>query len=281
MAISIRTLSDSNLESADFILRSAFQRPESWRRELQLFIDLQPAGVFIACQQDNPVGMVAGIIYSDYAYVGLMGVHQDFQRQGIGLALMSHLLDWLDRRGVQQVVLDASPFGQPLYEKLGFVPFDEIFVFQRQIGYPASKRPDKIEFLTQQNLDLIAAPDTQAFGASRKELLQALLGAYHQRAFLLADEGGVNGYLIAQEKRIGPWVADSPGNAALLLDAALSLPYPGLLTVTVPGENVDAIDLLPRYGFELARVNRHMARGTNLSPGQRESIYAQASLSLG
>ena len=49
---------------------------------------------------------------------------------------MGHLLAWLEQHGVQQVLLDASQMGQPLYEKLDFTAFDEIYALQR---HPASQ----------------------------------------------------------------------------------------------------------------------------------------------
>lgn len=282
MPISIRTLSDAELESANDILQSAFQRSERWLSELRLFRKLQPEGVFLASQHGIPAGMVAGIIYSNCAYVGLMGVSQEFQRHGIGLALMGHLLDWLNQRGIHQVMLEASPTGQPLYEKLGFVAYNKVYVFQRQTGGPTIQRPSEVQLLTSQDLDQITATDKQAFGADRGRLLQALLEIYPQRAFLLTDGyGSVNGYLIAQEKRIGPWVMGGPANAELLLRAALSLPFIGPVSIVVPSENTEAVTLLQRYGFEIVRVNRHMKRGPVTPVGQRTKIYAQASLSFG
>jgi ribosomal protein S18 acetylase RimI-like enzyme len=282
MAISIRTLSEADLESADAILKYAFQRSESWLDDLCLFYKLQPKGMFLALQNDMPAGMVASITYSKFAYIGLMGVLQDFQRQGIGLALMEHLLAWLDRQGIHQVKLDASPLGQPLYEKMGFVPFDEVYVLQRKTGESTFQHPTEVQSLSLQNLDLITATDTRAFGADRRRLLQALLEAYPQRAFLLTDRRGrIRGYLIVQEKRIGPWVMEHTANAELLLKAALSLPLDRPISLVVPGENTDAIILLQHCGFEIIRVNRHMARGLVAPAGQREKIYAQASISLG
>jgi len=94
--------------------QSAFRRSESWQNDLQLFCELQPDGIFLACQHNTPVAMVAAINYSNCAYVGLMGVRQEFQNQGIGLTLMGHLLAWLEQHGVQQVLLNASQMGQPL-----------------------------------------------------------------------------------------------------------------------------------------------------------------------
>ncbi len=282
MTISIRTLSDTDLEAADGILSSAFQRAESWQTELRLFQRLQPDGIFFASRDGIPAGMVASIIYSNYAYVGLMGIHHAYQRQGLGNALMEHLLAWVEEQMVPLVKLDASPAGQPLYEKLGFVPFGEVYVFQRQAGQLDVQRPRGMGHITHQYLDLIAPSDTQAFGADRSRLLRALLEIYPLRAFRTMNEQGlVNGYLIAQTKRIGPWIMNESGEAERLLLAALSLPYEGAVSVIVPAENVNAVSLLNQFGFRIVRVNRHMTYGSNTAMGQRVKVYGQTSLSFG
>jgi GNAT superfamily N-acetyltransferase len=282
VTISIRTLSKTDLGTADSILKSAFRRSDSWLSDLHLFRELHPEGIFLACQHNTPTGMVASIIYSNFAYAGLMGVRREFQKQGIGLNLMRHLLAWLDQQGVQQVLLDASPVGQSLYEKLNFMACDEVYVLQRQISQPTFQRPTEVQFISEKNLDLITATDEPVFGADRRRLLQVLLKINPERAFLLQDDDGrLSGYLIGQEKRIGPWVMEDPAKAELLLRAALALPFRGPVSVVVPGKNTNAIALFQHHKFEIVRVNRHMILGLDVSPGQREKIYAQASLSLG
>lgn len=281
MTISIRILSDADIEAADDILGSAFQRAESWQPELSLFQRLQPDGIFLASSAGTPAGMVASIIYSDYAYVGLMGIHQDFQRQGLGLALMEHLLAWMEEQKVPLVKLDASPAGQPLYEKLGFVPLEEVYVFQHT-GRLDCPHPRGIHLITPQSLDLVAASDTLAFGADRSRLLRALLEAYPLRAYrTMNEQGQVSGYLIAQAKRIGPWIMNESRDAERLLLAALSLPFDKNVSVITPAENAEAVALLKRYGFQIARVNRHMAYGPGVFNGQREKVFGQTSLSFG
>jgi GNAT superfamily N-acetyltransferase len=282
MTISIRTLSDADLEAADGILSSAFQRAESWQPELRLFRRLQPDGVFLASRDGIPAGMVASIIYSEYAYVGLMGIHQDSQRQGLGLALMEHLLAWMEEQKVPLVKLDASPAGQPLYEKLGFVPFGEVYVFQRPAGQLDVQHAKGIQLITPQHLDLITAFDTQAFGADRSRLLRALLELYPGRAFLSQDEQNqVTGYLFAQAKRIGPWIMTDGGDTEHLLRQALSLPFNGPVSAVTPAENSHAVSLLQKFGFQITRVNRHMAYGPRPVMGQRKTVYGQTSLSFG
>jgi GNAT superfamily N-acetyltransferase len=273
---------NSDLEAADGILSSAFQRAESWLPELRLFRSLQPEGLFLASKDGIPAGMVASIIYSNYAYVGLMGIHQDFQRQGLGLALMENLLAWMEEQKVPLVKLDASQAGQPLYEKLGFVPLDEVYVLQRPAGLLEGQHAKGIQFLAPQLLDLITTSDTRAFGADRSRLLQALLEIYPERALISREEQGqVYGYLFAQAKRIGPWIIEESGDAALLLRAALSLPFRGTVSVVTPAKNAEAVSLLQRFGFKIIRVNRHMAFGSKATMGQREKVYGQTSLSFG
>ena len=282
MAISIRTLSEADLESADVIIQSAFQRSDSSLKELRIIRKLQPEGAFMAYHRETPIGVVASLMYPAFAYVGPLGVHREFQRQGIGFALMQHLLAWLDQQGVSQVLLDASPMGQPLYEKLDFVVCDQVYVLQRQNGLPPSQLPSDVQHLSPQNLDLITAADTKAFGTDRSRLLGALLEAYPKRGFVLRDgQGEINGYLIARERNLGPWVSQTSAGADLLLKAALSLPYSGPVSVIVPAENSEAIAMLQASGFEITRVLRHMLRGPNKLSRQCEKIYGQASLSLG
>jgi ribosomal protein S18 acetylase RimI-like enzyme len=282
MSISIRLLRDTDLESVVKILRLAFQRSGGWRAELLLNRKIQPDGYFLAEQDGIPVGMVGATIYPAFAYIGLMVVLPAKQRQGIGLALMKYLLAWLDQQQVPLVQLDASLTGQPLYEQLGFVAYKKVEILQQCGRQPTCSYPPRIKPISALDLDLITVPDTNAFGSDRSRVLRLLLETYPGRAFLLPDGSGqINGYLFAQENRIGPWVMQDGRDAEELLKAALSLPFPGPISVAVPEENARAIALLQRYGFESIRVNRHMGKGPGTPTGEREKVFGQTSLSLG
>jgi hypothetical protein len=165
---------------------------------------------------------------------------------------------------------------------LGFVPLDEVCVFQRSTSQLDGQRAKGIQLITPQHLDLVTTSDTHVFGADRSRLLRALLELYPERAFLTEDEQKqVTGYLFAQAKRIGPWIMNESSDAERLLLAALSLPFDGKVSVITPANNVEAVSLLKRYGFQIVRVNRHMAYGPGMLNGQREKVYGQTSLSFG
>jgi ribosomal protein S18 acetylase RimI-like enzyme len=282
MSLSIRLLLEADLENADAIFQSAFKSSESRLIDLHMYRKIQPDGWFLASQDGTPVGLVGTTNYAAFAYVGMMAVHPRAQRQGVGLALMRHLLAWLDKQRVPSVLLDASPAGQPLYEKLGFVAYNPVYVFQRRGGSPCHDRPPQVQAVSVRDLDELVQYDADVFGAARGRVLHALLTTFPERAFMLRGEGGqMMGYVIAQESRIGPWVMRRSHDAETLLRAALSLPYAGTVSVVVPEVNQEAVELLKRYGFETARVNRHMGRGSGAPPRQLRRVCGQTSLALG
>jgi GNAT superfamily N-acetyltransferase len=49
-----------------------------------------------------------------------------WRRQGIAVGLMEELLRWTRAHEIESVVLHASADGRPLYERLGFVPTNEM-----------------------------------------------------------------------------------------------------------------------------------------------------------
>ncbi len=282
MPVTIRLLCDADLESADRILKAAFGGLESRIQDLRFYREIQPDGWFLALQAKTPVGMVGTTNYGAFCYVGLMAVHPNAQRLGIGLALMRHLLKWVDNLGSPFVLLDASQAGEALYKKLGFVAYDQTYVFQRGENMPSYNRASDVRPISDSDLDELAKWDSNFFGAERRKVLVSLLTRFPERSFMLRDEASrVCGYLFAQKNRIGPWVVQYPGDSERLLQAALSLPYDGPVSVVVPETNQDAVELLSRYGFERVRANRRMARGSIAPPDQREKIYAQTSLAIG
>src|SRR5262249_977135 len=88
-----------------------------WRR----FLAMQPDGCFVAELDGSPVGTTNTCIFGAVAWIAMVLVDAEVRGQGIGKALMQHALAFLDHQGVRALRLDATPMGQPLYEKLGFV----------------------------------------------------------------------------------------------------------------------------------------------------------------
>src|SRR5690242_17875638 len=93
------------------------QTEADWRR----FLALEPDGCFVAELDGAAAGTAAAFVFGPVAWVAMVLVDEALRGRGVGGALMRHALDFLDRRAVRTVRLDATPLGRPLYEKLGFV----------------------------------------------------------------------------------------------------------------------------------------------------------------
>ena len=281
MALSIRPLTEPDLDTADALLQSAFGGPVSRLPDLRLYRDAEPSGLWLAERDGQRVGMVGAVNYATVAHLGFMVVRQSAQRQGIGMALMQHILSTLQGQRVPVATLDASPAGYPMYLKLGFVDYDSACLFHSERP-PRGRCPPEVRPIAAVDLAALAAWDSEVFGADRGRVLRALLNAFPARAFVLRDEAGrILGHVCAQASRIGPWVAGNPADAETLLRAALSVAYAGPVSLTVPGLNPAAAELLLRYGFDMVRANRHMGKGASEPPSCRCHIYGQTSQFFG
>jgi len=282
MNIEIRTLTESDLDAADDLMRDAFRRPQSARAELATYLSLQPDGRLMALIDGESVGMVGAIDYGPFAYIGTMAVLQTQQRHGIGYALMERMLEWLAARGCPMARLDASAAGQNLYPKLGFVTDEQTHVFKLQQPISSMCIPDCVSVAREQDLAAITEFDAPIFGARRAAVFQRYYDWLNDRVFVVHDDTGqLSGYLIAQTRSLGPWAAREPRDAEALLTAALALSYDTPPVARVPSSNLAASELLQRNGFQLTESLAHMRRGGNQMPGNRASMYALASFAIG
>lgn len=89
-----------------------------------------PATIGGAGAQLRPIlprpGAGADLEFGPEAIVLNVYVERAWRRRGVAEALMRALLDALARRGIRRIVLHASDQGRQLYERLGFVPTNEM-----------------------------------------------------------------------------------------------------------------------------------------------------------
>ena len=277
----VRGLTAADVEAADVVLKAAYGGNESRAATLRRFLTLDAGGWRVAMDGNTILGCVGAIDYDRFAYVGMMAVRPDAQGRGIGRALMEDVLAWIGRRGTASVLLDATPAGAPLYTSLGFEDEDDVCLYTRADAAGPTARPDNAITLGADDVEGIRRLDAPIFGADRQRLLGLWLAAFPGRAFGVHDQGGeLSGFAIAQENRIGPWVARDAAFAELLLLAALSLRFSDAPSVISPGANRAAREVLARYGFAQTGGTRHMRRGPRV-PRERASIWGQVNYAAG
>jgi GNAT superfamily N-acetyltransferase len=279
--LTIRPLRLTDLAAADEVTISAFQCP-SRRVEIERWMSLEGTTWLGGEESGRLVAMVGAIDYGPFAYIGLMGVHADFQRCGYGRAIMITLIERLEQAGQLCTLLDASEAGAPLYARIGYQDLSLSHVFRWNGNSPAIPLPERLERLELAHLPEIVTLDQPFFGANRSNVLRSHLTVYPGRILGVRNlRGELLGYVIAQISRIGPWIAVNEESAAALLGAALKLEFEDSPTVILPSSNRAGIELLKAFGFELQRSLRHMGRGCAGSSRCLEYIYSQSSFMLG
>jgi GNAT superfamily N-acetyltransferase len=289
MNLHIRNFTEGDLAFADSLraLAGWNQTIADWRR----FLGTDADGCFVAELDGLPVGTATTTTYGPaLAWIGMVLVHPDHRRRGIGRALLIRCLEHLRQRGVRCIKLDATPAGQPVYQSLGFESEWTLTRWQRSgnSSHPSRPSPPEVRIRKWRKEDLrdVEQIDSTAFGVSRAKSLSLLMSqASHA---LVAEEprnGSILGYGLmrtgARALYLGPVVAMSPPVGSGLLDALLA---------TASGREIywDLPDLVPAWrehalglGLTVQRTLTRMFLGSNETPGKPEWQAAIAGPEIG
>lgn len=275
------------LRSGDLAAALALSAQEGWNQsaaDWSRMIRLEPSGCFTAREGSRLVGTVTTTTYGrEMAWIGMMVVHPDFRRQGIGAALMRLALDHVHGLHIASVKLDATPAGRPLYESLGFSAEAEMERWQGVVHPGASQAPRRPNHESRR---MLCALDQTAYGADRSRLLELLASEGLGEPLVLESRRGFPvGYALARKGRtatyIGPLVATTAIAAGQLLggmlaraigeDVCLDLHRGGLLEPTVLAER----------GLTKRRDLLRMHHGLRNDAGTAQSICASAGPEFG
>lgn len=313
-SLRIRLFTAHDLAFADSLraLAGWNQTPDDWLR----FLNHQPDGCFIAEWDGQPVGTATTTIYEDkVAWIGMVLVHPDARRRGIGCALLEHCIAFLKPR-VACIKLDATPLGKTLYDTLGFK--DE-WTLRRwetsRVELPANPMKYHVRRWRRDDQVTLRALDCAAFGVDRWPMVQRMSGqASHTRVHQTVKQRVVGFGVLRKGARahyLGPVVAESIAAAGPLIKSFLTelptqpvywdkpeeahaLLKSGLLKESVmkelpnqpifwdiPDANTCAVELAQRLGFTPQRPLIRMFLGENKWPGDPQRIFALAGPEIG
>ena len=224
MSLKIRQMQLDDIHFADEIARLAFNSPQSRVEEFERFLYFQPGGWLVADLNGQPAGLVGAIDYGYFASIGMMVVHPDLQHRGIGSELMRAILHWVEQRGCNQAMLEATPAGQPLYTRLGFIPVDITLRYQYSEGATDPVLYDNGEIHQAEWSVSLAEFDAGIFGADRGRILKRYMNDYPGRSYITCSKNGeINGYIVCRDNQIGPWLAVNDYSTRRLLEEALKI----------------------------------------------------------
>jgi len=282
----VRRMSGDDLPAADRLRELAGwnQTLEDWR----LVLSLEPEGCFVAVRGGDVIGTVTTTTYGKaLAWIGMMLVHPDYRRRGVGTLLMHQALEHLRTSGVRCVRLDATPAGRPIYQKLGFESEWSLMRHERPAGsgpVPAEIAAVKVRDLSEEDWSAVAQIDAEGFGVSRERLLRrlaersrhALVGEAQRRAVGL-------GLLRSGMKAdyLGPITCANADALPPLVSALLQRAGNRTVFWDVPDENEIAAAAARRFGFRPVRPLTRMRLGPRSVVGDPRLQFAIAGPALG
>jgi hypothetical protein len=210
------------------------QLADDWR----IFLDRGRA--FVAVEDDAIVGSVAYLPFDTFTWLSMMLVDPAARRSGIGTRLMETCLDAI---GDTCVRLDATPFGEPMYRRFGFV--DEYPLQRARAEGPGAFCP-AARPIAAGDLPAIVARDREIFGADRSALLADLLRRAPDLAWQTESSYcfGRPGHIRPQ---IGPLVAPDSIAARDLLAHCQAAHAGAVFTIDTPVPS--ALDIVPERPF--------------------------------
>lgn len=247
------------------------QTETDWRNLLAL----APDGCFgIDCDGELRATTTAVCFGQELAWIGMVLTQHEYQRRGLARRLMEHALEYLRKRSVAWIKLDATELGVPLYESLGFREEGKIERWIRPKGAAPAHKTSAGRFAPDSDLD------REAFGADRSDLLRVLAGI---ESASIAGMGFAMGRPGSRAAYFGPCVARSPGAARDLVAWFLHRHAQEEIYWDILAANATAI--AQELGFARGRELVRMALSSVKSPAQLQNtdtlVFATAGFEFG
>jgi GNAT superfamily N-acetyltransferase len=251
------------------------QLEDDWR----CFLDSPQGAGWLTEKDGDIVGTVAFLRYGPcFSWLSMMLVDPRARLAGIGSRLLETALEALADEPC--VRLDATPSGEPLYRRHGFVP--EYALTRAKITVAAERfwrSPERVRPMTPGDLAEVFARDREVFGADRSALLASFYARAPELAWTARNVAGdrpagptsLPGYCFGRPGyrcgQIGPIVAETPSVASDLLSHCLAAQDGRALVVDAPRLSPEWTQWLESMGFEMERPFLRMGRGDNRHPG--------------
>ncbi|HJT79274.1 MAG TPA: GNAT family N-acetyltransferase [Gemmataceae bacterium] len=246
------------------------QTEADWRR----FLDLEPEGCFVAEWNGVPAATTTTCTFGPVGWVAMVLVDADKRGRGLAKALLGHALEFLERRNVRNVRLDATALGRPLYERLGFTVEYELVRYDGTLPLVEASGPPEGNAESAESYDELCRLDARVTGTDRSRLLLRLFEENPDGLRVVRDGSEVAGFLTARlgsrAVQVGPCVATAGAGPRLLRDAWRRFAGQRVY-MDIPTANTAATALAAAQGLTVQRPFLRMCRGPSV--GERVDVF--------
>ena len=242
------------------------QTEADWRR----YLELQPDGCFVAMLDGKPVGTLTTCVFGPIAWIAMVLVDSEYRGRGVGTTLMRQALEFLEQRGVSSTRLDATPLGQPLYEKLGFVAEYTLHRYEGILPPAEPKQqtaPLSVEPLVPAYVPDMLLIDREVTRTDRRKLLLRLASEFTETMRVLRGASVTLGFCGTRPGtralQIGPCLARAAAGRPLLDDILQHYGHRQVF-IDIPDDNEPAVRWALETGLTKQRPLLRMCRGRAL-----------------
>jgi hypothetical protein len=208
-------------------------------------------------------------VFGSIGWIAMVLVHESFRQRGIGTRLVQRALEYLERRSVATIRLDATPLARPTYERMGFVAQHELVRVEGLASPDVSISETAIVPARAEHMESLIGLDQRATGTDRRRLIEKLL-AEHSDGVRLAVRGeSVLGYAMlrpgTRAAQIGPAVAMNEQVGRSLCDWAFRQCAGRPLLMDIPRRNRLAIEWARSRRLAERREFARMVRGKTVA----------------
>ncbi len=265
-------------DTGQAIRLSDAERWNQTRKDWDLLIQ-NPQNVCLAAEADGKIiGTATAINYdNEVIWIGMVLVNRKYRGKGVSKMLLSGLFDALG--SCRSIKLDATPAGQPVYQKFGF---HSEYVIQRMTISSVSAKTlsfddEFLECVQSNNISEIIEYDRQVFGAYRKQLIEFLIESDPENAWMVKREGKIHGIALGRKgsrfQQIGPVLASSTEDAQKLIAKFLSGLEGQSVVVDILDDKKELMNWLIILGFSQQRHFVRMYQNENPFPGMPENQF--------
>ena len=248
------------------------QSEDDWR----VFVEFPGSGGFLAEREGRIIGTVAFLRYDSFAWIAMMLVDPQERRNGIGTQLMEQALRAL--KDAKCVGLDATPAGEPLYRRFGFV--DNYALVRTKAMMDAARFGMFVggaRAMEDADLVDVLRCDREIFGGDRGRLLTSLFKRAPECAGIVRDDARVRGYAFGRAgslyHHLGPIVAEDIDTAHTLVEQCCSRLQGGQVAIDATEFDRDWLAWLQSVGFVEERRLVRMLRRADKHPGVPSKQY--------
>ncbi len=271
----IRDLTSKDIPEAMKIVRQ-----EGWNQtetDWKLFIENPDNCCKCLVVDGQLVGTTTSYRFSEnLAWVSMVLVNKDFRGRGYGKFLTESVLN--ETGDCKSIKLDATPAGEKVYEKLGFIREYSITRWVCESFTSEIHPPTDVEKINLYDIEPLVDFDKQTFGEGRKKIIDSLITNFSEFCRISKKNGKENGFALGRAGsrfyQIGPVSANSFPVAKDLISSVLCGLNKQPVVMDIPDSQVELTDWLTVLGFQRKWQFWRMYLNDNSCKGETEKQFA-------